>query len=99
MSADDSRFADPGAYFGLPLWLRARCCGGRVLWAYNATHLDLLASFVGADLRERGRYGGCDRSLIERLPAWIKAAGHRAELLAAITRMRNSMESPTGDRY
>ncbi|MEV0399575.1 hypothetical protein [Actinoallomurus sp. NPDC050550] len=73
-------------FFGLPLWLSRRCCG-RTLWAYNAAHLDVLEGYVTARLRERHPYTGSG-SLVERLPAWIKAAGNRAEVLAAIHDLR-----------
>jgi hypothetical protein len=72
-------------YFQLPLWLQAECCG-EVLWAYNAEHLDLLESYVGAKLRERG----LDRrwsSMLERLPTWIKSAKNRDEVLRGIERL------------
>lgn len=70
-------------FFGLPLWLQRPCCSGRVLWAYNVAHLELLQSYVKARQRERGSWSGSG-SLVERLPAWIKAARHRDEILAAI---------------
>jgi hypothetical protein len=76
-------------YFGLPLWLRRRCCGGRTLWAYNVAHLDLLEGYVGARLRERPVPAG-SQTLLERLPGWMKAAGNRDELLAAISVLRAS---------
>ncbi|GAA0344693.1 hypothetical protein NE235_32965 [Actinoallomurus spadix] len=76
-------------FFGLPLWLRRRC-RGRILWAYNAAHLDLLEGYVGARLRERHPHTGSG-SLVERLPAWIKAAGNREEVLAAIRDLRTRL--------
>jgi hypothetical protein len=85
-------------FFGLPLWLQTPCCGN-VLWAYNGRQLDLLAEYVGADLRERvsrspgegafRRFEGVEAfTMLERLPAWIKSAGHRAEVLKAVARLR-----------
>ncbi|WP_185734848.1 hypothetical protein [Micromonospora globispora] len=73
-------------YFGLPLWLSIDC-RGRVLWAYNAEHLDLLEAYVSARLRERGRDMG-SQTLVERLPAWIKDGKHRADVLEGIGRLR-----------
>ncbi|TMR91657.1 hypothetical protein EJK15_48690 [Nonomuraea basaltis] len=73
-------------YFRLPLWLRRPCCG-QVLWAYNVPHLELLEAYVAATLRERPRPAG-SQTLLERLPAWMKAAGNRAEVLAAIRALR-----------
>jgi hypothetical protein len=80
-------------YFGLPLWLRADCCGGHVLWAYNAEHLNLLEAYLTARLRERGDYPGT-MSLVERLPAWLKSAKHRDEALRAIRRLRSTLSPP-----
>lgn len=74
-------------YFGLPLWLRRPCCG-RVLWAYNVPHLELLEAYVAAAQRERPTPAG-SQTLLERLPAWMKAAGNRAEVLAAIRELRD----------
>ncbi|WHT16161.1 hypothetical protein N8J89_23835 [Crossiella sp. CA-258035] len=46
-------FGEPvDPYFRLPLWLQANC-GGKVLWAYNAEHLDFLEALVAARIRER----------------------------------------------
>jgi hypothetical protein len=74
-------------FFQQPLWLTATVRGHR-LWAYNRAHLDLLAEFVAAGLRERGPYGGCSMSLIEKLPAWLKSRHNRADILAAVARLR-----------
>jgi hypothetical protein len=74
------------AYFGLPLWLSTEC-RGRVLWAYNAAHLDLLEAFVSAKLRERDAVPG-SMSMIARLPAWVKDAKHRGDVMRAIQRLR-----------
>jgi hypothetical protein len=74
-------------YFGRPLWLQASCCGGRTLWALGPEHLDLLDGYVRARLRERGP-GRIHTSLLERLPAWIKNAKHRAEITRTIQHLR-----------
>ncbi|MFH8383189.1 hypothetical protein ACH4E7_19940 [Kitasatospora sp. NPDC018058] len=78
-------------YFGLSLWLVADCCGGRRLWAYNHAHLDLLEGYIAAGLRERDTTRGLPTSLLEKLPAWVKSAKHRTELLRAIRRLRASV--------
>ena len=95
---DDRRYAvgegtDP--HFHLSLWLQEPCCG-RVLWAHNAEHLDFLAGFVGATLRERsrGEYGWSNRSLASRLPAWMTSAKHRGDVLKAIARLRERLPQP-----
>ncbi len=79
--AQDSRF-------GVPLWLRTECCGGHLLWATNDAHLDYLASYVGATLRERP---APPSRLAWRLPAWMKQAKHREEVLHAIERLRATL--------
>ncbi|MEU1283894.1 hypothetical protein [Kitasatospora sp. NPDC005856] len=73
-------------YFRLPLWLDADVRGRR-LWAYNPAHLDLLESYVGAGLRERTSVPG-SLSLVARLPAWVKSAKNRDEVLRTIRRLR-----------
>ncbi|WP_067823251.1 hypothetical protein [Actinomadura kijaniata] len=78
-------------YFDLPLWLRRPCCG-HVLWAYNQRHLDLLEAYVAARLRERGAWTGSG-SLLERLPAWMKAADNRPEVLKCIAALRTTLPS------
>lgn len=73
-------------FFGRPLWLQTRCAG-HVLWAYNERHTAELAAYVGASLRERGA-ARATMSMVARLPAWLKAAAHRDEVLAGLARLR-----------
>jgi hypothetical protein len=75
-----------------PLWLRVDTRHGE-LWAYNLEHLDLIRRFVAADLRERAPWHdtGVKMTLVARLPAWIKSAKNRAEVLRVIDRMRASV--------
>ncbi|RAJ32813.1 hypothetical protein K353_05811 [Kitasatospora sp. SolWspMP-SS2h] len=77
-------------YFRLPLWLATECRGGRQLWAYNPAHLDLLENCIAAKLRERA-VAPRSMSLVERLPSWMKSAGHCQEILRAIGRLRASL--------
>ncbi|MEU8232199.1 hypothetical protein AB0C12_21655 [Actinoplanes sp. NPDC048967] len=78
-------------FFGLPLWLRTTCCGGRTLWAFNRAHLELLEGHLAAGLRERGT-AGQGLTLLARLPAWLKAGRHRGEVLRALDRLRRSLD-------
>ncbi|MDG4825555.1 hypothetical protein O7635_27215 [Asanoa sp. WMMD1127] len=78
-------------FFRRPLWLRAECCGGHTLWAFNRAHLDLLAEFVGAGLRERAR-SPHRMTMVARLPAWLKAAKHRDEVMRVLTRLRTTLD-------
>jgi hypothetical protein len=75
-------------FFGRPLWLQTPCCG-HVLWGYDGRHLDALQGYVAADLRERT---GPIMGMLDRLPAWIKKAGHRTEVLRAIDRLRDLLD-------
>ncbi|MCM1975036.1 hypothetical protein [Streptomyces sp. G1] len=74
------------------LWLRT---GTRhdELWAYNLEHLDLIRRFVAADLRERDPWyeHGRKMTVVARLPAWVKLAKNRTEVLRVIDRMRASV--------
>ncbi|WP_328444668.1 hypothetical protein OG780_03850 [Streptomyces sp. NBC_00386] len=72
-------------FFRRPLWLRTRCAG-RILWAYDVEHVDVLAAFVGARLRERR--ASQTRATFARLPAWTKSAGHRDEVPAGLAALR-----------
>jgi hypothetical protein len=73
-------------YFGLPLWLKIECCGGKTLWAYSARHLNFIENYVGARLR--ARRPGVNKSMASRLPQWIKSAKNRNEILQAIKRLK-----------
>ena len=87
--AVQSRAVDP--YFGRPLWLQTPCCG-HVLWAANEAHLQILANYVGATLRER--VPNANASTVSRLPSWMKQGKHRRAILAGIKRLRASLTAP-----
>ncbi|MGW7055108.1 hypothetical protein [Streptomyces sp. NPDC054887] len=72
-------------FFRRPLWLQTRCAG-RILWAYDDEHVDALAAYVGARLRER--HASPTRGMFARLPAWMKSAGNRHEVLAGLATLR-----------
>ena len=72
------------SYLALP------CCG-HTLWAVNLEHLDLLERYVGATLRER--LPNMNRSMVSRLPQWIKEAKHRDEILAGIQKLRALLDT------
>lgn len=80
-------------YAGLELWLQTPC-RGRVLWAYDAEHLDFLERYVQASLRERepNRNG----SLASRLPAWMKNAKNREAVLACCATLRVRLRKVSG---
>lgn len=76
------------ARFGVPLWLQTTCCGGRLLWANNAAHLDYLEAYISARLRERPPPPS---NLAWRLPSWMKEARNRDEILRHIGRLRERL--------
>ncbi|MFG1990582.1 hypothetical protein ACGFJ7_11470 [Actinoplanes sp. NPDC048988] len=78
-------------YFNRPLWLRTDF-RGHTLWAYNAAHLTLLQQYLTAHLRERAHLRSCcDMSMLEQLPAWLKAAKHRTALLQATHTLQSQL--------
>ncbi|MGB8861587.1 MAG: hypothetical protein WCC60_20190, partial [Ilumatobacteraceae bacterium] len=80
--------------FGLPLLLHTPCAG-EVLWAYNSRHLDFLAGYVQASIRDRtANHNG---SLASRLPRWLKAAGNRQAVLHSISHLRAMLPDLTKD--
>ncbi|GLZ32733.1 hypothetical protein Lesp02_49210 [Lentzea sp. NBRC 105346] len=79
-------------YFELPLWLRADC-RGHTLWAYNEAHLLYLEQYVSAKLRERGEIPGM--TMVARLPAWLKDAKHRDDVLHALRQLKARIPART----
>lgn len=72
-------------YFSAGLWLQAPFKND-LLWAYNYRHLEYLASYIEAVLREHS-----DRShftLLEKLPRFYHDAKNRTALLKIIDRLR-----------
>jgi len=74
---------------GYQLWLRGRTRHG-TLYAYNHEHLNYLAAYIAASLRQVDFSATSIRnsSVTSRLPSWVKSAKNRAEVLKAIERMR-----------
>ncbi|MER7466870.1 hypothetical protein [Streptomyces sp. NPDC097981] len=72
-------------FFRRPLWLQTHCAG-RVLWAYDEEHVDALVAYVGARLRER--HASPKMGMFVRLPAWMKSASRRDEVLAGLSALR-----------
>lgn len=73
-------------FFQRPLWLQTRCAG-HILWAYNEEHVNELAAYIGARLRERGG-ARPTRSMFARLPVWMKVSGNRSEVLTSLQSLR-----------
>lgn len=71
--------------FGLELYLCIATRFGQI-YVYNPEHLQELKSYIQADLRERTQNTG-NSSYYSRLPAWIKSARNRKEILKALLRL------------
>lgn len=73
-------------YFDLPLFL-TEPVGAKLLWAHNRAHLEMLAEWIGASLRERA-IPSYHRTMMSRLPRWMKLASARPRLLRALEALR-----------
>lgn len=81
-------------YFGLPLWLRTRCCGNE-LWARNQEHLGFLRELARANLRERPRAerasGYRNKLMASRMPQWFLSSKNREEVLRCLDRLQGTL--------
>ncbi|MCP3757863.1 hypothetical protein [Streptomyces sp. TBY4] len=79
-------------HFGIRLWLQAETRHGWV-WAYDLEHLDLITRFVRASLREGIPWHdhGRKMTVVARLPAWMKQAKNRDDVLRAIARIHTAL--------
>lgn len=74
------------SYFGAELWLKAPFKND-TFFAYNYAHLEYLAKYISADLREHK-----DRShftLLEKLPKFYHEAKNREALLHLIDKLKH----------
>ena len=76
-------------YFGYRLWLKTPCCGNS-LWAFNIRHLELIESYVMAEIRENPKdgLGYANSSIASRLPKWIKSSKNREQVLSCIHKLK-----------
>ena len=72
------------------LWLTEETRLGKI-YVYNKIHLQYLKAYIEADLRER-TYLNVNKTYFNRLPAWIKSARHRKEVLKAISRLEEKLK-------
>ena len=70
-----------------PLYLTGQL-GRHQLWAYNLGHIDALIDYLSATLRERGDGDLRNKTMMSRLPAWMKAASARPRVLKALGELR-----------
>lgn len=82
-------------FFGRPLWLQTRCAG-RLLWAYDIAHVDALAAYIGARLRERGSPSS-SLAMIPRLPDWMTSVANRSEVVAGLAALHAQAERSAPD--
>jgi len=75
-------------YFCFPLWLQVPC-RGNVLWAFNEQHLEVLENYIKGKQRAQPQH----RSLISKLPAWIKSSKNRPEILKCIGVLRKRLDA------
>jgi len=72
-------------YFGYQLWFLADF-KDEIVWLYNIEHLQYLKEYISANLRERDEYGGM-RSLVARLPKWMKLAKNKKSILKILNKL------------
>ncbi|NDV95526.1 hypothetical protein D0T84_11480 [Dysgonomonas sp. 521] len=71
-------------FFRLPLWLQGTV-RGNLFWAYNREHLQEIKEFVESDLRERK--WPYLMTMTAKLPAFIKDAKNRSDVIKEIERL------------
>lgn len=86
-------------YFGLKLWLQTPCCG-ETLWVLNAAHLQYLEDYYKADVHEQHPhylsytglgYRNINRSLISRLPKWMKEGSNGPKIIKGLEKLRGKL--------
>lgn len=75
--------SDP--FFGYRLLLTTETRNG-LIFVYNIEQLHCLKDYISANLRER-TYHNTNKTYFNRLPAWIKSARNRKEILKALLRL------------
>lgn len=72
-------------YFQLPLWLEESCKKDKI-WAYNYRHLNFLEDYIKSDIKEQNN--NYNKSIISRLPKWIKKASNKEDILKVIQKLK-----------
>jgi len=75
-----------------PLWLTTTV-HQNVLWVLNREHLDFLEQFIAADLREERMPERSTRRLSSALPPWMLAAKNRNDVVRALKKLRNKLDT------
>jgi hypothetical protein len=88
-------------FVDFPFWLKSNF-RGKIFWAVNGEHLDLLEQVVGATLRERPIYFGRRISFTTmmpfNLPSWLLSAKNRPDILRIIKKLRKTIPPKTPKR-
>lgn len=71
-------------YFRFALWLQT-AVGDENLWAYNRDQLAFMSAYFSGTLRTR--MPNHNRSLVSRLPAWMKSAKKQTAVLKGLARL------------
>ncbi|MBD3775187.1 MAG: hypothetical protein IE921_16585 [Rhodobacteraceae bacterium] len=61
--------------------------GKHELWALNPAHVELLECYLAASLRRR-TLGYGNMTMMARLPAWMKSARNRPQVISGLRRLR-----------
>jgi hypothetical protein len=84
-NSDENRQRE--SYFNCELWYQ-RPIDLAIFWAYNRAHINYLELYIRADLRERSNEGSFNKTLISRLPQFVKSAKNREKLLKIIEKWK-----------
>ncbi|KIX19927.1 hypothetical protein SY27_15475 [Flavobacterium sp. 316] len=75
------------SYFNCELWYQKQF-DNAIFWAYNRDHIEYLERYIRADLRERNNDGSFNKTLVSRLPQFVKSAKNREKLLKSIEKWK-----------
>ena len=77
--------------FHYELFLSVAVAQGQIC-VYNPQHLQILTAYIQANLRQR-TCTNYNRGYFSRLPAWIKSARHRKDILKALLRLEQMVST------
>jgi transcription elongation factor Elf1 len=72
-------------WFNTELWYQNQF-DKSIFWAYNLEHINYLEKYIKANLRERNTNGSGNKTLVSRLPKFVKEAKNREKLLKIISK-------------
>lgn len=74
-------------WFKAEIWYQKEF-GKAIFWAFNTGHINYLENYIKADLRERNNNGSYNKTLVSRLPKFVKEAKNREKLLKIIEKWK-----------